>query len=114
MIGDLSDGAVRFARAAETILLGSDLLQTLAAGQHFGVAAWAALYPARFASVALPPEATRVLLAVENDREVIALAERAATHIHARGLEVEIAIPPDNGMSWDEYILARAVAQHED
>ena len=110
MLGRAAGGAVRLARAAETLVIGEGIETCLAAMQVTGLPEWAALSTSGMMALLLPPIVGDVLIAV--DRDASGAGERAArTAGHrwlAEGRRVRLLIPHVLGADAADLILIEA------
>src|SRR5262249_57810221 len=67
MLGRAAGGAVRLARAGETLLIGEGIETCLAAIQATELPAWAALSTSGMMALQLPPEVPHVVILADND-----------------------------------------------
>ena len=95
--GPRRGGAVHFGmpRAGEWLIVGEGVETTLSAAVPCGLAAWAALSADGIAKLMLPPEATHIIIAADNDANGKGqqAAHDAAARWLAEGRRVRIALP---------------------
>jgi hypothetical protein len=103
-LGALGRGAVRLGGAAPRIGLAEGIETALSATALFGLPCWATLGTERFRLVELPPEASEVVLFLDNDhggRRAEALAREALAH-----RVVGACYPERAGADWNDVLLA--------
>jgi putative DNA primase/helicase len=110
MLGSTAGGAVRFAPAAETLLVGEGIETCLAAMQATELPAWAALSTSGMMALQLPPEVPRVVILADNDHNGAGLhaARVAAQRWVAEGRRVRIAMPPEPGTDMADLLVGRS------
>jgi hypothetical protein len=110
MLGRAAGGAVRFAPAAETLLVAEGHESTLAVMQATGLPGWAALSASGIERLILPAAVRDVLIAADHDESGVGLraAEKAAARWRAEGRRVWIFMSPRVGE--DAADLIRMVA----
>jgi putative DNA primase/helicase len=111
-LGPIWRGAIRLHdRIPGTQLVIAEGLETAAsAGLVLGLPAWAAISAGNLAKgLALPPEASRIVIAADPDPPGSRAARDAWIRWHAEGREVRIAIPDGPG-DFNDLLLAREVA----
>jgi putative DNA primase/helicase len=96
--GPVAGGAVRFGvpRPGVRLIVGEGIESTLSAAVPCGLPAWAALSAAGIEKLLLPPDATHVVIAADNDTK--GRGQRAANDAAERwlgeGRSVRVAMPP--------------------
>jgi putative DNA primase/helicase len=107
-LGPIAGGAVRFAKAAETLALAEGIETALSVQQATGIATWAALGTANFARIELPECVRQVIVCADHD--VSGAGERAALAAAAKfmreGREVRIARPPSPDTDFNDLLRA--------
>jgi hypothetical protein len=99
--GETRGGAIRLgpAKPDEWLIVGEGLESTLSSMQIYGMSGWSALSANGIVSLILPPQARKILLAVDRDHDGI--GERAARNAGQRwlgeGREVRLTLPPELG-----------------
>lgn len=106
--GSLGAGAVRLAAAGPVLGLAEGIETGLAAMQLHDVPVWVALGGQRLAKIALPPEVERVVIFGDRDPAGELAAGVAAAHYSARGLSVDIRLPPEGYGDWNDVVSSRA------
>ena len=112
MLGRAAGGAVRLATAAETLMVGEGIENSLAAMQATGMSAWAGLSAGGIEALVLPPIVRRVIIAADHDCNGRGekAARIAADRWLAEGRLVRIAMPPVVGTDFDDLLLMRGQA----
>jgi len=103
-LGRFGCGAVRLGGPAARIGLAEGIETALSATRLFGVPCWATLGTERFGLVALPREATELILFLDNDRGG-RRAEKLAREAYGR-LVIEARYPPTPGADWNDVLCA--------
>lgn len=107
MLGQHVGGAVRFAPAAETIVIAEGIETALSVMQALQLPTWAALSLSNLGQVELPATVNTVVLAADADakdaRNAEAQLQRAATQYAAGGREVKIMRPP-KGLDFNDLL----------
>jgi hypothetical protein len=108
--GLIRGGAVRLARAAETLMVGEGIETCAAAMQSTGMPGWAALSTSGIVSLILPPLVRHVIILADNDASGAGerAARRAAQRWLAEGRRVQIAMPPEAGTDMADVHAQRA------
>ena len=106
--GPCGGGAVRLAPAASVLALAEGLETSLSVQLLYGEPVWAALSGGNLARVALPDDATRVVIYGDADDEGRAYAEAAAAEFHAQGRQVELAFPVEPCQDFNDVLMANA------
>jgi hypothetical protein len=109
--GVIHGGAIRlmpFDPKVELVI--SEGLETgLAAAQIFALPCWSAVYAGGLRSLALPPDARRIIIAADND--VSGAGQRNALAAYdrwiAEGRSVRIKCPPDAGDDFNDVLIKR-------
>ena len=113
MLGRAAGGAVRLARAAETLLVGEGIETCLAVMQATALPAWAALSTSGVVALVLPAIVRSIIILADHD--VSGAGERAARAAAAQwmagGCRVKIAMPPDPGSDFNDVLLDRGYAE---
>ena len=98
MFGPVGGGAVRFGMpvAGQELVVGEGIESTLSVAVACSMPAWAALSATGIKNLILPPEATDVVIAGDNDANGTGqdAAHRAAERFLSEGRSVRIALPP--------------------
>jgi hypothetical protein len=98
MLGPVGGGAVRFGMpvAGQELVVGEGIESTLSVAVACSLPAWAALSATGIKNLILPPEATDVVIAADNDASGAGqdAAHRAAKRFLSEGRSVKIALPP--------------------
>jgi putative DNA primase/helicase len=112
MLGRATGGAVRFASAAETLLIGEGIETCLAAMQATAMPAWAALSTSGMVTLTLPTIVRTVIILADHDRSGAGerAARTAAEHWLAEGRRVRIALPPEPGTDMADVLAGRSYA----
>jgi hypothetical protein len=113
--GALAGGAIRlmpFSPEVE-LILAEGIETALSAAEIFGLPAWSAVYAGGLKSLALPPEARRVIVAADNDVSGAGQrnARAAYERLTAEGRSVRIGLPPDVGTDFNDVLRRRNDAQ---
>lgn len=112
--GWISGGAVRFGkpRSERWLVVGEGIESTLSVALAERCPGWAALSTYGIVGLQLPPEAARVLIAADNDREGQGLeaAHRAKRRWSAEGRRISIIVPPTPGIDWNDVLAGKAAA----
>lgn len=106
-LGPFGQGAVRLGGSASRLGLAEGIETALSATALFGVPCWAALGSERFGRVALPAEASELLLFLDHDsggRRAQRLARMAFAHV----ARIEVLVPGKEGEDWND-VLRRMV-----
>lgn len=111
-LGPIGGGAVRFAPAAATLMVGEGIETCLAAIQATALPAWAALSTSGLRALVLPPIVREIVILADNDAN--GAGERAARLTAdrwlAEGRRVRIAMPPEPNADFNDALLGRAYA----
>jgi hypothetical protein len=111
-LGLAGGGAVRLGpvRPDVELAIGEGIESTLSYMQMRGIPGWAALSACGIKSLALPPEARRIVIAADNDENGIGLkaARRAAQRWRSEMRRVRIDMPPMPGTDWNDVLAGRA------
>jgi putative DNA primase/helicase len=104
--GDVKGSAVRLGKlqAGQWLVVAEGIETTLAVMQATGLVGWAALSASGIASLILPPEVDKVLIAADNDANGVGLREgsRVIERFRAEGRKAEILAPPIVGRDWND------------
>jgi hypothetical protein len=107
-LGPVGGGAVRFAPATETLLIGEGIETTLAGMVATGLPGWASLSTSGMMGLLLPHEVRVVIILADNDRS--GAGERAACtaaqHWLRQGRKVRVYISPHVGEDAADRLLA--------
>jgi putative DNA primase/helicase len=97
-------GAVRLGPAAGRMGIAEGIETALCAQALFGAPVWAGICANGLIAWEPPPEAQEILICGDNDGNFVgqAAAYDLAKKLRARGLTVEIKIPPEEGQDWAE------------
>jgi putative DNA primase/helicase len=113
--GPVAGGAVRFGvpRAGVELVAGEGIESTLSAALPCGLPAWAALSATGLEKLVLPSNATRVLIAADNDTNGRGqgAAHHAATRWFAEGRSVRVATPPQSGTDFNDVLTGHTAAK---
>jgi len=106
MLGVCAAGAVRLARAADTLVVAEGLETSLSVSQATGLPTWCALSTSGLATIRLPTIVKTVFLAIDHDRSGAgdAAAMRACDRFLAMGLGVRIARPDRAGTDFNDML----------
>jgi putative DNA primase/helicase len=107
IIGVVRGGAVRLARASETLVLSEGIETGLSVMQATGLAVWAALGAGNLAHVLIPDIVHEVIVAADHDQNGVGqrAAYRAAYRFIAQGRKVYIAIPSHPGNDFNDMLI---------
>ena len=110
MLGPVSGGAVRLAAVgAGGLVAVAEGIETALAVMTArpGLPVWAALSAGNLEKIALPPEASRVVLLADHDASGtgLAAARRAAERLSAEGCRVWLAVPPHAGDDFNDVLV---------
>jgi phage/plasmid primase-like uncharacterized protein len=106
----MKGGAVRLAlhRADLELIVGEGIESTLTAMQLFSLPGWAAICASGIASLDLPADVRRVVVAADNDMNGV--GQRAALSARERwaveGRSVRILLPPNPGEDFNDVLLS--------
>jgi len=110
MLGKVAGGAVRLAPINASLPLG--LCEGIETGLAVmtscpGLPVWATLSASNLEQVALPPEATRILILADHDASGAGsrAADAAARRLRAEGRWVVVALPPEPGDDFNDVLL---------
>jgi putative DNA primase/helicase len=110
--GEVKGGAVRLgnARPGEWLVVAEGIETTLAVMQATALSGWAALSATGVASLILPPEADKVLIAADHDKNGVGqkAAVQAIERFRAEGRRAELLMPPTPGTDWNDTELMAA------
>ena len=113
--GPVAGGAVRFGapRAGTELVVGEGIESTLSAALPCDLLAWAALSATGIQKLALPSDATHVLIAADNDTNGRgqSAAHDAATRWVAEGRHVRVATPPQSGTDFNDLLTGHTAAK---
>jgi putative DNA primase/helicase len=105
-LGPVVGGAVRFARASETLALAEGIETALSVQQAAGIPTWAALGTANLTRVELPACVGEVFICADHD--VTGAGEKAALAAAAKfmreGRKTRIALPPGVGADFNDLL----------
>ena len=115
-LGPVKGGAVRLARAGETLLVGEGI-ETSAAGMvATGLPAWAALSAPGMEALILPPLPIAAMVIILADNDANGAGQRAARNAARRwlaeGRRVRIAMPPEPGTDWADVLATKGQVCH--
>jgi putative DNA primase/helicase len=107
-LGPTGGSAVRFAPAAEMLLIGEGVETCAAAMQATGVSCWAALSTSGLVALHLPPTVRSVVILADHDANGAGqhAARTAAQRWLAEGRRVRIAMPPQPGWDFADVLMA--------
>ena len=112
-LGVASGGAVRLGAVNPRVelVVGEGIESTLSYMQLYGLPGWAALSANGIKNLVLPPEARRIVIAADNDRNGTGwkAAVAAARKWVFEGRRVRIDMPPIIGTDWNDVLLSRGV-----
>jgi hypothetical protein len=107
-LGRLGEDAVRLWPPADGVLgLAEGIETAIAATVLTGIPCWASLGSERFARVALPPAARRLVLFLDNDPAGRRAGKRAREALARTGAAIESRSPAAAGADWNDLLLAR-------
>lgn len=110
-LGPIGGGAVRLGGVltGEWLGVAEGIETALSVTAACGFPAWAALSAGGVRAVVLPPQATMVLICVDNDANGVGqrAARDAADRFLAEGRRVRLAIPPNPGTDFNDLLLGR-------
>lgn len=107
-IGNLGDGAVRLAHAAEVMGIAEGVETALSAQALAKIPVWAALGSKRLHRIALPDIVRELHIFCDNDQPGREAAQRAAdVHVHA-GRVVKVRTPPEGLNDYNDFLLVLA------
>jgi hypothetical protein len=109
-LGCMHGGAVRLARAIETIGIAEGIETALSAMELFGIPTWAAC-GSRLADIQLPPEVKRVVIFADNGAPGIEAAEKAKQAQFEQNRRVAIRYPTI-GKDWNDELQACKMVPH--
>ncbi len=101
-LGKIAGGAVRLTPPAKRLQLAESVEDALALMQITGRATWAVPGAGLMEKFEPPPECETVVLAPDNDEAGQKAIEKAARALMARGVKVEVLLPPTKGADWVE------------
>jgi hypothetical protein len=113
--GPILGAAVHLAepRPGEWLITGEGIESVASVMQCTGLPGWAALSAPGVESLVLPPAATKIIIAADNDEN--GRGQQAARNAAARWLDegriVKIAMPPLSGSDWNDCLMGRAPAR---
>jgi putative DNA primase/helicase len=111
-VGIVGGGAVRLGSPdnGRELVVGEGIESTLSYMQMHGLPGWATLSAGGIARLVLPPEAKRVVIAGDNDRNGASLkgALAAARRWGGEMRRVRIDLPPDVGTDWNNVLTGRS------
>ena len=103
-LGRITGGAVRQTPPAARLQLAESVEDALALMQITGRATWAVPGAGFLEKFEPPPECETVVLAPDNDAAGREAVQKAARALIARGLKVEVLLPPIEGADWCEIL----------
>jgi hypothetical protein len=110
-LGGAAGGAVRLGPVSPDIelVIGEGIESTLSYMQMMGLPGWAALSACGIAKLVLPPEARRIVIAADNDKNGVGLkaARRAARRWCGEMRRVRVDLPPVPGIDWNNVLVGR-------
>jgi hypothetical protein len=114
MFGSVASGAVRFGmpRAGEWLAVAEGIETALSIAVARPMSVWAALSASGIKNLALPPEATHVLIYADHDANGTgeSVAHDAATRCLLEGRCVRTAMPPEPGADFNDVLTRRGTA----
>jgi hypothetical protein len=109
MFGPVGGGAVRFGMpvAGQELAVGEGIESTLSVAAACSMPAWAALSANGIRNLILPPEATHVVIAADNDANGTGqgAACSAAKRFLSEGRSVKIALPPVSDTDFNDLLI---------
>jgi hypothetical protein len=112
-LGVAGGGAVRLGTVTPRIdlVIGEGIESTLSYMQLYGLPGWAVLSANGIKNLVLPPEARRIVIAADNDRNGTGwkAAVAAARKWVFEGRRVRIDMPPIIGIDWNDVLLSRGL-----
>ena len=109
MFGPVGGGAVRFGMpvAGQELAVGEGIESTLSVAAACSMPAWAALSANGIRNLILPPEATHVVIAADNDANGTGqgAAYSAAKRFLSEGRSVKIALPPVSDTDLNDLLI---------
>ena len=103
--GPARGGAVRLAPAANVLALAEGIETALSILQATGIPTWATLGTSNLARVEFPDSVRTVIVAADHDPAGIKAAREAVQTFLRRGLNVRVALPPDDAADFNEVRL---------
>jgi phage/plasmid primase-like uncharacterized protein len=96
------------------LIIGEGLESTLSAMQLTALPGWAALSATGIEELVLPPEATKVMIAADNDENGrgAEAAHKAAQRWTKQGRRVRISLPPAVGQDFNDLLLDGEGTRH--
>lgn len=103
-------GAVRLSMSAETMGIAEGIETAMSASQLFDVPVWAALSAGAMIKWEPPPTAKSIIIFGDADAGYAgqAAAYTLAQKLSARGLHIEVRLPPDIGSDWNDVVMSEA------
>jgi putative DNA primase/helicase len=114
MFGPVAGGAVRFGtpRVGQRLVVAEGIENALSVAVACSIPVWAALSAVGIKKLALPPEATHVVICADHDASGTGqrAAQEAGGRWLAEGRRVRIAVPPELGADFNDVLCDRAPA----
>ena len=108
-LGPVGAGAVRIGnvRSGEWLLIGEGIETSASAAVACGMPAWAALSAGGIKRLALPSEATQVIICADNDANGVGqrAANEAAERFLAEGRRVRVVTPPNPDSDFNDMLI---------
>ena len=104
-VGPMAGAAVQLAQALTTLALAEGPETAMSYWQLTGTPTWATCGTANLCKVNIPPHATRLIIAGDNDDKGREAAHKAAAIYAEQGFAVEIHLPPTEGHDWNSHLI---------
>ena len=105
-LGPIGGGAVRLAATGPILAIAEGIETALSVQQVTGIPTWSALSAGNLRKVVLPnlPLAKEIIICADADPVGLAMAKKAAVHIHSQGRQVRIAVPLKIGTDFNDQL----------
>lgn len=109
MLGPVKGGAIRLAEYTDKLGICEGIETGLTCMQHFGLPVWAAMSAGGMENLVVPHGVQHVIIFADNDENGTGekSAIKTAHRLHRSGHVVEVRMPPEKGMDYNDYFHAK-------